>query len=397
MPTVTKPEGAKKWVIYWYDETGRRRKKTGTTDKGVTERIARELENQVALRRAGLVDPKAEAYREHEFRPLAAHLADFRRSLDAKGGTKRHPAVTESRALRVLELARVKRIGELTLSRVVEAMGRLRELDDAAAETINHHVRAIKGFSRWLWRDGRTRDHILAHLATSRSDGDQRRVRRAITAAEAARVVRAAMDGRPFLTMSGPDRAWAYELAMATGFRARELATLTPERFDLAGTPPTARVRGGYTKNKREAVQPLPPGLAGRLAGWLADKPAGVPVFDLPKRTADMLKVDLAAAGIPYQTDEGCADFHSLRAVYISNLIASGASVKSVQKLARHSTPSLTIGIYAKARPEDLANAVAALPDLDPHANRGAESGSESTDCGSLPKGENSPLPGRGG
>jgi hypothetical protein len=54
--------------------------------------------------------------------------------------------------------------------------------------------------------------------------------------------------------------------------------------------------------------------------------------------------------------------------VYISNLVASGASVKTCQVLARHSTPSLTIGIYAKASLHDLVGAVDALPDLTPAA-----------------------------
>jgi hypothetical protein len=79
-----------------------------------------------------------------------------------------------------------------------------------------------------------------------------------------------------------------------------------------------------------------------------------------------MLKIDLEAAGIPYETDSGVADFHSLRGCYISYLISSGASIKTTQTLARHSTPSLTIGIYAKASRFDIDGAVEALPDLAP-------------------------------
>jgi hypothetical protein len=40
-----------------------------------------------------------------------------------------------------------------------------------------------------------------------------------------------------------------------------------------------------------------------------------------------MLRVDLEAAGIPYETDSEVADFHVLRAAYVSNLVPSGASV----------------------------------------------------------------------
>jgi hypothetical protein len=77
-----------------------------------------------------------------------------------------------------------------------------------------------------------------------------------------------------------------------------------------------------------------------------------------------VFRIDLKAAGIPYQTNAGVVDFHALRAVYISNLVSSGASVKTCQVLAKHSTPSLTIGVYAKASLHDVKGAVEALPDL---------------------------------
>src|SRR5262249_20618939 len=91
-------------------------------------------------------------------------------------------------------------------------------------------------------------------------------------------------------------------------------------------------------------------------------------VFPLPERTAEMIRVDLKAGGIPYKTASGVTDFHALRGTYISNLVASGASVKTCQELARHSTPSLTIGLYAKASLHDIRGAVHALPDLSPLA-----------------------------
>ena len=170
--------------------------------------------------------------------------------------------------------------------------------------------------------------------------------------------------------MTGPDRARLYALALGTGFRASELASLTPERFDLSADPPTVSVEACYAKNGREAVQPIPPPLADRLAPWVATLPSGCPVFRLPARTADMIREDLAAAGIPYETPSGVVDFHALRGCYVSYLVSSGASVKTCQTLARHSTPSLTIGIYAKASLHDISGAVDALPDLNPDRSK---------------------------
>ncbi len=79
-----------------------------------------------------------------------------------------------------------------------------------------------------------------------------------------------------------------------------------------------------------------------------------------------MLAIDLKAAGIEPESDSGIVGFHALRGTYISHLVSPGASVKTSQTLARHSSPVLTIGIYAKASLHDIAGAVESLPDLTP-------------------------------
>ena len=69
MASVFKPKGKTRYVILYHDEQGRRRKKTGAADKTVTQRIARDIENRVALRREGVIDAKSDAYVTHEARP----------------------------------------------------------------------------------------------------------------------------------------------------------------------------------------------------------------------------------------------------------------------------------------------------------------------------------------
>ena len=205
----------------------------------------------------------------------------------------------------MLALADARRVSDLSLSKALDAplppCGRRR----LGAETINHHVRAVKAFSPWLWRDGRAREHHLAHLATSNPEADRRRRRRALTPEEAARLVQAAERGPAVKGMTGPDRARL--LCPGPRDRVPRLGTGQPDpRAVRPGRhPPTATVPAGYTKNGREAVQPLPPPLADRLAPWLATLPPGRPVFNLPDRTAEMIRVDLAAAGIAYETALG--------------------------------------------------------------------------------------------
>lgn len=63
---------------------------------------------------------------------------------------------------------------------------------------------------------------------------------------------------------------------------------------------------------------------------------------------------DLARAGIPKLNDYGKLDFHALRVAYTTLVFESGATVKEAQTLARHSTPDLTMNIYARTRDERL-------------------------------------------
>src|SRR5215218_5469739 len=140
--------------------------------------------------------------------------------------------VSAHRAERVLTLAHIRRISELSLSKALDALAALRD-EGLGQETINHHVRSVKAFARWLWKDGRAREHALAHLSTSSPEADRRRVRRALTHEEAARLIRAAEAGPVVQGMTGPDRAMLYRVALGTGFRAAELASLTAASFRL--------------------------------------------------------------------------------------------------------------------------------------------------------------------
>ena len=56
------------------------------------------------------------------------------------------------------------------------------------------------------------------------------------------------------------------------------------------------------------------------------------------------------------------ADFHALRHSFITALAMSKAPVKVIQSLARHSTPTLTLGVYAHVGLFDQTAALDALP-----------------------------------
>jgi len=76
----------------------------------------------------------------------------------------------------------------------------------------------------------------------------------------------------------------------------------------------------------------------------------------VPSHTARELDKDLKAAGIPKHTSAGKVDFHACRVAYVSHILEEGATVREAQTLARHSTPVLTMNVYAKTRDERLAD-----------------------------------------
>jgi len=61
------------------------------------------------------------------------------------------------------------------------------------------------------------------------------------------------------------------------------------------------------------------------------------------------------AAGISKKTKDGKLDFAALRNSYVTLAAEAGANVKELQTLARHSTPALTMNVYAKTRNERLS------------------------------------------
>jgi integrase len=198
--------------------------------------------------------------------------------------------------------------------------------------------------------------------------GDLRHARREVGPAELAALIDTARASTwTFRGRTGPDRAMMYLVAFATGYRVKELAKLTPGSFDLESDRPAASLPSRGTKNKKRAVQYLPPGLATQLRDYLAGRPAGSPLWPggWAIKGAMMLRADLKAAGIPYrvETPDGprFADFHALRHSYLSALASAGVGVKELQELARHSDPRLTLGIYTHARAGALVDAVSRL------------------------------------
>lgn len=242
----------------------------------------------------------------------------------------------------------------------------------ASVETKNQHLTSIKSFCAYL-TDRRVFDRSpAAKLKRPSAEVDRRRERRVLTPDEFARLIVAAQRGGVVATMSGPDRAMMYIVSSWTGYRRKELASLTLRHFQLDEAQPVLRVKAPDSKHRKLDKIPLHLKLVEALKAWVASKglvSLDAPVFDLIapggglRDTAQMMRHDLAAAGLEYRDSEGLyADFHSNRAAFITNMIDSGVPFFRVVELARHSDPRLTKR-YDKSTVAQLADDVHRLPE----------------------------------
>ena len=196
---------------------------------------------------------------EYAKKPLTEHAEDFRRYLSSKGNTPEYVVLTCTRLTAVLDACRFVKMVDLQSSAVMEFLGRLRA-EGKSIKTANDYLAAVKGFTRWLWRDKRTGLDALAGLSKlGNGDTDLRHARRDFSPDELGYLLDTARQSlKPIRKLAGIDRYFLYLTACATGFRASELASMTPESFHLDGGTPIAMVQSSCTKNKKEAEQPLP-------------------------------------------------------------------------------------------------------------------------------------------
>lgn len=385
---------AKHWYGRFTDADGVRRRVKLSTDKATAVTILSRLVLDASLRKHGVTDPTA----EHADTPIAKHLehwaAHLRTMTNSRGrkNTETHVRVTLQRARRVIEACEFSRLRDIAAGRVEACIAGLtvsrggERPRSLSAQSRNFHLQAIRQFVHWLLDEERLQRNPLAKLKKENVELDQRRKRRAFSNDELAWLLaEAAASKRLFRGLTGADRDSLYRTALGTGFRAGELASLTPGSFDLDQA--AVNVRGEVTKD-RKAIKgrPIPLALVNHLRGYLAGKPIDKPIWkgSWCKKGARMMREDLAAARaawvrdgsdeaqwrkrradeifLAYHNADGeWADFHALRHTFISQLAAAGVSQKLTQDLARHKDPSTTAR-YTHAERQGFVDAVNRLP-----------------------------------
>ncbi len=368
-----------KWYVKYRDAQGKLCRVAAGFDKSAALAMAHEVERHVERERAGLVDPHEQEAR----RPLPEHLAEFEATLSARRRTPMHVQVTVSRVRRIIDGTRSHIARDLRPAKVETFLGELRA-EGLSAQSAQHYVRAVKEFTGWLVSDGRLGEDPLAPLrATFEVEADRRLVRRALSVDEATRLLDAAAASSTVIArLTGKSREALYLIAMRTGLRAGELASLTRASLDLAGSPATVTIAARSAKNRKTRVLPLHPDAADLLRAFVS----GYPFDEAPlwpgrwgAHAARMVRADLEAAGIPLEVGGQRLDFHALRHSCGTLAAQSGMHPRLAQELMRHSDINLTMGRYTHPQLLDLAAAIEKMPRLRPATERAsAATGTES-------------------
>jgi len=384
MASIYRRKKAGYFYITYYVRPGVRRTVKACKDRAATDALARKLETDAMLRREGIIDTRAEKLSHWESLPIEDHLLGFASALEGKGVTAKHLDTTLHY---IRDLNAACRFEKPTDFDPVSVSAHVADLKrrGAGACSINARLTALKSFTRWLFRTERMRTDPMMQVPKLNIRVDRRHERRALSDEEVARLIDAADRGPALRRLSGPDRAMLYRLAVETGLRAAELASLTVASLNLKDPrAATVTLEAAYSKHRRQDVVPLRPELAHALAAYVAGRAAAARLFAMSDKTSAMLAADLRRAQawwiretsdreerrvrrqssfLAVRDDAGrVVDFHALRHTFITRLARSGVAPAVAKSLARHSTIVLTMDHYTHTLIEDERAALDRLP-----------------------------------
>lgn len=374
---------------------------------------------EVERERLGIITTDDRRLAHHLKADLAEHLDDFISAMTAAGRAELHRKTTRRYILRVARERRWQCLADFGRSGVEKWLAE-QERQGTSARSRNAHLIAIRSFLNWAIRVDRLRINPLVGIPLANERADRRRVRRAFTEDELARLF-AVAEERPVaearivrrgprkgmavirlaparverLARLGRERALTYRVLFFTGLRLGELRALKVRDLFLDGPSPFIRLPAAAEKSRRGADLPLRPDLAANIRAALAERLQTAReaarergtirarldpedrAFVAPVGLLRVLERDLVFAGIAKRDDLArTVDLHAFRTSLCTHLARAGVPLRTAQAVMRHSNPALTANIYTDPTLLDTAAAVGALPQLGVGVHQTGQSGS---------------------
>jgi integrase len=340
--------------------------------------------------RAGQIDPREEAIAQHARRPIGEMIAEYVSHVagKSKDGSEEdpHPKQVRQQLTAWAEACKVERLIDADPAALARF---LREMD-ASARTRNFYRSSVLGLCRWAADFGRIPRNPIPSALIARYDEDSDR-------REISRVMRP-NEVQALLAATTPERRAYYLIAALCGVRWSELTRILWGGVDLEDR--TLTIEHGDTKNRNEAVIPLPQPVVEALRAIrpLRVDLAKTPVF-ATKVTPLTWRKDLVRAGLAtlkrthtsrgnllpqhkryaaanldgYENDRGeQLDRKCLRTTFGTWLSEAGVSDFEMVDLMRHSDPRLTKRYVRTSADRQQANADRLTTMLDGELDREA-------------------------
>lgn len=233
-------------------------------------------EMQSRLLKLGLIDAADHA----RGTPLVKLLDEFKSNLSSRDNTAEHVDLVCWRANAVIEGCGFVFFSDISGEKVERYLADRRTAKEGSIgrQTSNFYLAAMKQFCGWMVRTGRASSNPLAGAERVNVAEDIRRERRELQEHELRKLLETTQAGPVRYGMTGEQRYRLYRLALATGLRASELASLTARSFDLSAELPTVTVDAKASKRRSRDTLPIPH-IADEVAEWIAGMTPGEKLF----------------------------------------------------------------------------------------------------------------------
>jgi integrase len=409
------------WYMRYRDADGiMRRESTGCRDKQAAQKKLADVLAEVEKVQTGIITQQEKQIADHAVRSLGQHVADYLEHLSRKRIRGRKVSATylkniRGRLTRLIADCGWHRLRDITRERMERWLDEA-EAGNLATSTRNEYLISLSALCTWAVKSQRLSRNPVSGIGKASRESDRRHHRRALAAEEVARLLDAARRrpvaeiGREPVALPDDEKnsrqSWTYEaltadnfercyaagqqrladqgqrrvklealgrqrslfylLAVSTGLRRGELASLTWGQVHLEALPsPFLALEAQDAKSGRSANVPLRSDVAESLRQHLAER--GNPTFTEPlfaaPPTIRVFDADCQAAGIAKRDDRGrIVDIHALRHTFGTHLSACGVHPRTAMAAMRHSRIELTMNYYTDPTLLDVAGAVNALP-----------------------------------
>ena len=323
-----------RWRFRYIGPDGTPKKATGFTDRGETRRLATQLALEADEIRRG-VRKAPQAAETESLRPIEEHVKAYLAWGRTQGGRGGRPwaayygAQQETRLEWWTNALKLSSLRDITLSDAEKALqGEVKR--GLAGKTVSDKAMTLHGFVTWCLKRKLLSADPLDGLSQFDTSVTAQNFRRPFTLDEIGKL----------LAVTPEPQNLIYRLALVTGFRAGELASLQVGSLDLENR--ILLLAAAFAKDRKEASCALPADLAQALADSAQGRAAEEKLFPTWKQREASREIGrfMKAAGISRKNFHGKADFHSLRTTHVNLGIELGFDVKTAQTLARHKTPT---------------------------------------------------------